>query len=531
MRIGRRATSSGYPEFEIGRMKFILLEDSPSLIPSYLGFFNEAHRLVKAKGLERLWYGLVFLSPQYETLSEVAVRAYEADGYDRRFVEHRHGYYISGQDTVVFTQPLTDYLVFSLTHELGHRYWYKFMDQGARGRFEDWIRIPNKPRKPYTPNLIPPEKMEAARLEVRGLIEAVLKTLAKFKASKLRWYRDILKTFDQELINVTRNLVFNISPAANSTLADPSVTPGVRKQLEDLLSLAEIIWKYFFHAQDVLEKEMEQVPEGEWSKIRDYFKKAQARWIKKALQLLQDLEKKAEEYIYDSVAAFNIREWEKVDESKIVPEPKGTVEPVSVYGRSNVREAFAEVFAKYLLGEDMSYDQLESFRSVLKKTGHQVPDPMRVVARHLEAAVPERYKHIDFKPPQAVSDEAEKGLEYRQKATPSQRGGLTPSEAAKEGIGSGVQRAVNLKNRDVISPEVIKKMTSFFSRHEKNKGVAPEHRNEPWNDKGHVSWLLWGGDPGKTWANKVRTQMEEADEELKKTGGMYARELRSSLIR
>ena len=132
------------------------------------------------------------------------------------------------------------------------------------------------------------------------------------------------------------------------------------------------------------------------------------------------------------------------------------------------------------------------------------------------AAVPDKYKHIDFKPPQSVADAAAKGLEYRQKASPSNRGGLTPSEAAKEGIGSGVQRAVNLKNRDNISPDVIKQMTAFFSRHEKNKGVAPEHKGEPWNDKGNVAWLIWGGDPGRAWAEKVKKQMETADEKSKK---------------
>ena len=129
------------------------------------------------------------------------------------------------------------------------------------------------------------------------------------------------------------------------------------------------------------------------------------------------------------------------------------------------------------------------------------------------AAGPAKYDHIDFKPPQSVADTAAKGLEYRAKASPSNKGGLTPAEAAEQGIGSGVQRAVNLKNRDNISPEVIKQMAAFFSRHEKNKGVAPEHRDEPWNDKGNVAWLIWGGDPGRAWAEKIKGQMETADNE------------------
>ena len=131
------------------------------------------------------------------------------------------------------------------------------------------------------------------------------------------------------------------------------------------------------------------------------------------------------------------------------------------------------------------------------------------------AAAPKKYDHIDFKPPKSVAEAAERGLEYRQKASPSNRGGLTPAEASKQGIGSGVQRATNLKNRTNMSPEVIRQMCAFFSRHEKNKGISAENKGTPWKDKGHVAWLLWGGDPGRAWAEKVKRQMEAADEKEK----------------
>lgn len=53
------------------------------------------------------------------------------------------------------------------------------------------------------------------------------------------------------------------------------------------------------------------------------------------------------------------------------------VVPVSRYGLSNDEEAFAEVFAHYVLERDMNRDQLESFRSVLSaaRTASQIPDP------------------------------------------------------------------------------------------------------------------------------------------------------------
>lgn len=130
-----------------------------------------------------------------------------------------------------------------------------------------------------------------------------------------------------------------------------------------------------------------------------------------------------------------------------------------------------------------------------------------------EAAVPERYGDIDFQPPKEVAAQAEKGLEYRRR---SGKGGLSSQEAGKSGIGSGVQRAVNLKNRNNIAPDTIQQMLNFFSRHKKNKSIAPENRKTPWEDAGHVAWLLWGGDPGLAWAKKVKDQMDKADKASEK---------------
>ena len=135
-------------------------------------------------------------------------------------------------------------------------------------------------------------------------------------------------------------------------------------------------------------------------------------------------------------------------------------------------------------------------------------------------AVPKKYEHIDFTPPESVAKAAERGLELRQKASPSNRGGLTPAEAAKQGIGSGVQRAVNLKNRNTISPEGIKQMRGFLSRAEKSSKISPENKGTPWNDKGYVAWLLWGGDPAKAWVDKIIRQMDAADEKEKKTASL-----------
>lgn len=123
-------------------------------------------------------------------------------------------------------------------------------------------------------------------------------------------------------------------------------------------------------------------------------------------------------------------------------------------------------------------------------------------------AVPERYAEIDFKPTQAMADAAARGLEYRRRGG---GGGLTSREAGELGIGSGVQRAVSIKMRSKLSPTVVKQMVAFFSRHARNRDISPG--KQPWEDRGYVAWLLWGGDPGKAWANARAREMARADEQ------------------
>lgn len=124
-----------------------------------------------------------------------------------------------------------------------------------------------------------------------------------------------------------------------------------------------------------------------------------------------------------------------------------------------------------------------------------------------------KYDHIDFKPPKSVADAAARGLALRQKAKKSHKGGLSTGQAAKEGVGSGVQRAVNLKNRNTMSPETVRRMLRFFQRHEKNKKI--DKGKTALTDKGYQAWMIWGGNPGFAWARKVVRQMDAADAKSK----------------
>lgn len=103
--------------------------------------------------------------------------------------------------------------------------------------------------------------------------------------------------------------------------------------------------------------------------------------------------------------------------------------------------------------------------------------------------VPKKYEHIDFKPPKSVAEVAERGLNLRDEY---EKGGLTRSEASEKGIGSGIARAVNLKNRDNLSPDTVKRMKAFFDRHSAFKKHHKTTRDKGGPSKSYISWCLTG---------------------------------------
>jgi hypothetical protein len=99
-----------------------------------------------------------------------------------------------------------------------------------------------------------------------------------------------------------------------------------------------------------------------------------------------------------------------------------------------------------------------------------------------------------FVPPQAVRNNAKRGLELRKKH-------------GRGGTEVGVARARDLSNGAALSLDTIKRMNSYFARHEVDK------KGEGWgvDSAGYIAWLLWGGDAGRSWARGI-TNKEEAKE-------------------
>lgn len=88
--------------------------------------------------------------------------------------------------------------------------------------------------------------------------------------------------------------------------------------------------------------------------------------------------------------------------------------------------------------------------------------------------------------------------------------GLTlHKEFKRGGTKVGWARARQLSQGRTVSDNVIRRMVSFFARHEVDKRAANfGNRANPSN--GYIAWLLWGGDPGYSWAKKEKAKLDKA---------------------
>lgn len=106
-----------------------------------------------------------------------------------------------------------------------------------------------------------------------------------------------------------------------------------------------------------------------------------------------------------------------------------------------------------------------------------------------------------FRPTEAMATEAKRALGLRE-------------EFKRGGTRVGVARANQLAKRENLSAETVKRMASYFARHEVDKkaeGFRPGEKGFP--SAGRIAWGLWGGDAGQKWANANVERIKK--EELK----------------
>lgn len=108
---------------------------------------------------------------------------------------------------------------------------------------------------------------------------------------------------------------------------------------------------------------------------------------------------------------------------------------------------------------------------------------------------------IDLTPTATMAEEAQRGLDWRK-------------EHGRGGTAVGVARARQLVNRDELSPRTVRRMVSFFARHEVDEeaeGFRPGEDGYP--SAGRIAHALWGGSPGRAWANEKDRIMDRIDSE------------------
>lgn len=128
-------------EFNIGKVKLVydgvsdpnlihrLDPANPRALFDYIPFFKKAKALLDQKGFGALWYGPIFVGCP-ECGGENPLGKHFGIG----------AHYYAGLDRVVVYLKPKPFLVELLVHELGHRYYFKFMDAGDRARFDSYYK-------------------------------------------------------------------------------------------------------------------------------------------------------------------------------------------------------------------------------------------------------------------------------------------------------------------------------------------------------------------------------------------------------
>jgi HK97 family phage major capsid protein len=101
------------------------------------------------------------------------------------------------------------------------------------------------------------------------------------------------------------------------------------------------------------------------------------------------------------------------------------------------------------------------------------------------------------KPNDGMKTEAQRGLDWRE-------------EHGRGGTRVGAVRARQIVADENLSDDTVKRMYSFFSRHEVDKkGKGFKQAEEGYPSNGRIAWALWGGDAGFSWSKRLVEQMKD----------------------
>ena len=104
------------------------------------------------------------------------------------------------------------------------------------------------------------------------------------------------------------------------------------------------------------------------------------------------------------------------------------------------------------------------------------------------AAMSDLSDEVDTTPTAEMAAAAARALDWR-------------GEFGRGGTAVGVARARDIKNQKALSEQTVRRMASYFARHEVDKqGKGFDKGGEGFPSAGRIAWDLWGGDAGAGWA-------------------------------
>jgi len=104
---------------------------------------------------------------------------------------------------------------------------------------------------------------------------------------------------------------------------------------------------------------------------------------------------------------------------------------------------------------------------------------------------------MSYKPTKGMVEEAKRGLEWRR-------------EFGRGGTEVGIARARDIVNGKNLSESTVKRMYSFFSRHEVDKkGKGFDQGEDGYPSNGRIAWALWGGDAGFSWSRNIVESLKD----------------------
>jgi hypothetical protein len=320
-----------YRQFDLFGMK-VVVDDSTvdsGQVKAYIGYLKQAYEAMRSKGFAKAWYGNVFIQCE------------ECGGPNPNSANGTGGDYTVHEDTIrVYVRP-SKFVVELMVHELGHRYWFKQMTETQRARFESLVKV----RKPTNVTPIPEKKLEGTKAAIQNTVTFFNGLIDQFEHDG-----DIAKyapLFKEAVLR--KNPIYTELADLTDRWRNPKLKEGIFEYTGNQ-DAAE--FQFRLHCLNIPKYVAEFVDYGalQSAGIKE--------WANDAHVLVRRMRDAALAYVDLADKLANSGDFDPNDTRPVVP--------VSTYGASNIDEAWAEAFMHYVCELDMTQDQIESFKSVLK---------------------------------------------------------------------------------------------------------------------------------------------------------------------